>query len=80
MTKRREMTDERKNGRPTAAGTGQATKKLPPAALRALAEADARRKEYLAKEAENPVERGGRGGKDPARYGDWEVKGRAIDF
>ena len=22
----------------------------------------------------------GRGGKDPARYGDWEVKGVAVDF
>jgi hypothetical protein len=56
------------------------TKKLSPAAGRALAEAEARRTAYLAKEAENPAERGGRGGKDPARYGDWEVKGRAIDF
>lgn len=23
---------------------------------------------------------GGRGGLDPARYGDWEKKGRCIDF
>ncbi|NJR13405.1 MAG: DUF1674 domain-containing protein, partial [Phyllobacteriaceae bacterium] len=23
---------------------------------------------------------GGRGGLEPARYGDWEVKGLAIDF
>jgi len=23
---------------------------------------------------------GGRGGLDPARFGDWEIKGRAIDF
>jgi Uncharacterized conserved small protein len=23
---------------------------------------------------------GGRGGADPARFGDWEINGRAIDF
>ena len=27
-----------------------------------------------------PREIGGRGGLDPARYGDWEVKGIACDF
>ena len=27
-----------------------------------------------------PVEIGGRGGLDPARYGDWEKNGRCIDF
>jgi hypothetical protein len=50
----------------------------PPAAQRALAEAQARRA------ASAPVggaaELGGRGGLDPARYGDWEVKGLASDF
>ena len=55
-------------------------KKLPLAAQRALAEAEARRAAYLAKEAEAPAEHGGRGGRDPARYGDWEVKGKAVDF
>jgi hypothetical protein len=55
-------------------------KKLPPAAQRALAEAEARRAAYLAKETGAPAEHGGRGGKDPARYGDWEVKGKAVDF
>jgi hypothetical protein len=52
---------------------------LPPAARRALAEAEARR----AARAVNPpppVELGGRDGPDPARYGDWEKKGLAIDF
>ncbi|MFW8635930.1 DUF1674 domain-containing protein [Cribrihabitans pelagius] len=54
-------------------------KDLPPAARRALAEAEARRK---AAEAEQPLpkELGGRDGPDPARYGDWEKKGIAIDF
>jgi hypothetical protein len=23
---------------------------------------------------------GGRGGADPVRYGDWEIKGRCVDF
>jgi hypothetical protein len=51
---------------------------LPPAAQRALAEAAERRKK--AKEAERPVELGGRDGPDPVRFGDWEKKGIAIDF
>ena len=53
---------------------------LTPAARRALAEAEARRAEALAREAALPRELGGRGGNDPARYGDWEVKGIACDF
>ena len=51
---------------------------LPPAAQRALAEAEARRK--AAKDLELPVELGGRDGPEPVRYGDWEKKGIAIDF
>jgi hypothetical protein len=53
-------------------------KQLTPAAERALAEAEARRK--AARQAELPPEIGGRGGSDPARFGDWEINGRAIDF
>lgn len=53
---------------------------LTPAAQRALAEAEARRQAYDAAEKALPPEMGGRGGRDPARYGDWEVKGRASDF
>jgi hypothetical protein len=52
---------------------------LPPAAQRALAEAKTRRKAAQAKEPA-PTELGGRDGLDPARYGDWEKKGVAIDF
>ncbi len=51
---------------------------LPPAAKRALAEAEARRK--AAAEEKRPTELGGRDGPDPVRYGDWEKKGIAIDF
>lgn len=56
---------------------------LPDAAVRALAEAAARRTESGDIKAEKPQaasEVGGRGGLDPTRYGDWEVKGLASDF
>lgn len=54
---------------------------LPPAARRALAEAEARRKAREAKTAsENPPESGGPKGEEPTRYGDWERNGRAVDF
>lgn len=57
--------------------TDQTPPDLPPAALRALAEAEARRK--IAK-PDLPPELGGRDGPEPVRYGDWEKKGIAIDF
>jgi hypothetical protein len=51
---------------------------LSPAAVRALKEAEARR---AAEQPQRlPPEIGGRGGLDPARFGDWEINGRAIDF
>ena len=51
---------------------------LPPAAQRALAEAEERRRN--AGEVILPTELGGRDGPEPVRYGDWEKKGLAIDF
>jgi hypothetical protein len=54
-----------------------ADRELSPAARRALAEAEARRAQSR---RETPNELNGRGGLDPARYGDWEVKGLASDF
>lgn len=51
---------------------------LPPAAQRALAEAEERRK--AAKALDLPPELGGRDGPEPVRYGDWEKKGIAVDF
>jgi hypothetical protein len=59
--------------------TDPETRDLPPAARRALAEAEARRKAAAAK-APLPPELGGRDGPEPVRYGDWERKGLAIDF
>ncbi|MEO7223981.1 MAG: DUF1674 domain-containing protein [Devosia sp.] len=55
-------------------------KPLTPAARRALAEAEARRKAIDAEIATRPKEQGGRGGLDPGRYGDWEIKGITADF
>ena len=49
---------------------------LPEVARRALEEADARARATL----DLPVELGGRAGPEPVRYGDWELKGLAIDF
>jgi len=51
---------------------------LPPAARRALTEAEERRR--VAADETPPKELGGRDGPDPVRYGDWEKKGIAIDF
>lgn len=53
-------------------------KDLPPAAQRALAEAEERRKK--AQEHPLPKELGGRDGPEPVRFGDWEKKGIAVDF
>ena len=53
---------------------------LSDAAKRALAEAEARRAALDAATAALPKEINGRGGLDPARFGDWEIKGVAIDF
>lgn len=53
---------------------------LSEAAKRALAEAEARRAAIDAKGAFAPREQGGRGGLEPGRYGDWEIKGLTSDF
>ncbi|MFL6797320.1 MAG: DUF1674 domain-containing protein [Xanthobacteraceae bacterium] len=57
-----------------------AQRTLSPAAERALAEAAARRSQAERAAAEIARELQGRGGLDPVRYGDWEVKGLATDF
>ncbi|GGI30354.1 DUF1674 domain-containing protein [Bradyrhizobium guangdongense] len=55
-------------------------KPLPPAAQRALAEAEARRQAAAAKAGTAPKELQGPKGPEPTRYGDWERKGIASDF
>ncbi|MEH3146980.1 MAG: DUF1674 domain-containing protein [Methylobacterium frigidaeris] len=64
------------------ADTPQPRQPLSPAAERALAEAEARRTAIDARAAEIAREREfkGRGGLEPVRYDDWEVKGLATDF
>jgi hypothetical protein len=71
------MSDEAKN--PPGAAPG---KVLTPEARRALAEAADRRAAIDARAAEiaKAKEHQGRGGLDPVRYDDWEVKGLASDF
>jgi hypothetical protein len=70
-----------KPGQPTEARPASSPKKpISPAAERALAEAAARRVERDRATAQQPQESHGRGGLDPVRYGDWEVKGIATDF
>jgi hypothetical protein len=53
---------------------------LSPAAQRALAEAEERRQRAAAEAQERAKEIDGRGGLDPVRYGDWEIKGLTSDF
>ena len=67
------VSDEGGKVRPMDAGA------LRPEAERALAEARARRR---AAEAAGGLGRevGGRDGPEPVRFGDWELRGRAIDF
>lgn len=64
------------------AGAAETGKALSPAARRALEEAAARRAAIDARAAEITArpERQGRGGLEPVRYQDWEIKGLAVDF
>jgi hypothetical protein len=55
-------------------------KELTPAAQRALAEAQARRKAAAENASPRPKEFQGPKGPEPTRYGDWENKGIASDF
>ena len=66
------------NARPNA-GEKSSARNLPPAAQRALAEAEERRLSAPQRQR-GPKEINGRDGPEPVRYGDWEVKGIASDF
>lgn len=60
---------------------GSVRKDLPPAALRALAEAEERRRLAAEKAGETrPKEYHGQAGPEPTRYGDWEKGGIISDF
>lgn len=74
-----------KNGEETAETSAAAAPRrrfedLPPAAQRALREAEERRKARDAAAVPMPREIAGRDGPEPVRYGDWERKGIASDF
>lgn len=68
---------------PTAPESGESadntTRELSPAARRAIAEAEARRRKG-AFDPNLPPERQGRKGPEPTRYGDWEKDGIVSDF
>ena len=49
-------------------------------AKQALEEAEKRRADKNNKYEKKPIEFKGRGGLEPTRFGDWEVKGIASDF
>lgn len=67
------MTDETTSTEPPR-------KPLTPEAQRALAEAAERRRVAELRQQEAAREINGRGGLDPVRYGDWEIKGLISDF
>lgn len=76
------MSQQSEETKAPAAPEEAPARKLPPAAERALAEAAARRAAIVAKAADlgSTREINGRGGLEPVRYDDWEVKGIASDF
>lgn len=76
------MTDiEKPQAEPDAESAPPAPPKiLSPAAQRALAEAEERRRRAEQNAVERPKEYNGRNGPEPVRYGDWESKGIASDF
>jgi hypothetical protein len=73
-------TDQAKTEPESQAGDSDPRTQLSPAARRALAEAAARRAQHKRDAGAAPQEINGRGGRDPTRYGDWEVNGLASDF
>ena len=78
----RAMTEQSASETSAAAEDVRPPRSLSPAALRALAEAAERRAALDAKARELTRDReiDGRGGLEPVRYDDWEVKGIASDF
>ncbi|MBV1700408.1 MAG: DUF1674 domain-containing protein [Hyphomicrobiales bacterium] len=63
-----------------SAPAGTQPRTLTAAARRALEEAEQRRAAQTAVATKANDEINGRGGLEPVRYGDWEVKGIAYDF
>lgn len=76
------MSDDKTEGHLAEQRSEPPARILTPAAQRALAEAAERRCIQDAKAAAIAAqpELAGRGGLEPVRYDDWEVKGIAVDF
>ncbi|MEI2387085.1 DUF1674 domain-containing protein [Breoghania sp. JC706] len=72
------VTEIRQANEPPAEEPRRRFEDLPPAAQRALLEAEERRKNAAPRDL--PKEINGRKGPEPTRYGDWEKKGIASDF
>ena len=60
--------------------TSKNKRKLLPEALRAIKEAEERRKKEDSTKVDLPKEVDGPSGPEPTRYGDWERKGITSDF
>ena len=71
------MTDDPKTTTPAATPQRREPSAI---ARRALDEAAERRRLATEMAAGRPKEIDGRGGAEPVRFGDWEVKGLAVDF
>ena len=50
------------------------------AEAKAAAREEAKARRLIKSKQDRPTEINGRGGEEPTRYGDWEVKGLASDF
>jgi hypothetical protein len=76
------MSDDKIQDQVSGAVPARPVKVLTAPAQRALAEATERRAKQDAKAATIAAqpELAGRGGLEPVRYDDWEVKGIAVDF
>lgn len=72
------MSDDPASAAPSSAEPPR--KALSPAAQRALAEAEERRRQAADHATQRPRELQGPKGPEPTRYGDWERKGIVSDF
>ncbi|MGJ4908917.1 DUF1674 domain-containing protein [Bradyrhizobium sp. HKCCYLRH2060] len=75
-----EPNNERKPALSVVASNDNPRKPLTPAAQRALAEAEERRRLAAEQTTLMPKELQGPKGPEPTRYGDWEKKGIISDF
>lgn len=75
-TNRPAMSEDKKQNNDTISVSKQ---EVPAAAIRALKEAEDRRK-VEDTDKKLPTEKGGPKGVEPTRFGDWERGGRAVDF